>query len=316
MSFELRLVIIVLAAFTCSSVALAWLVAACWRRRLDSGPADRAAALIRLRLLPFGVGFAVAALTGIAYYRFEPRGIDESTGVVLITLAAAGAAFALHSLVRLFRMWLRTRRAVRDWLDGATPVTLAGISAPALAIDSPFPVVAVVGLFRPRLLIARSVLDACSPDELQAILAHEQGHIERGDNLRRLALGAAPDLLSWLPVSQHIQSAWLEAAEDAADDAVGRLGEDGRALLAQALIRVARLAVGSRRVTLPSSTLFRGETDNLDRRVRRLLAPATPTDRARSRWRGWLTACGAAVAACLALEDVHNVVEAAVTYLP
>lgn len=316
MTFELRFVVVVLAAFAWSSVAGAWIVAALWRRPLAGGAAERAAALVRLRLLPPGVGLVVATLAAIAYYRFEPRGIDESTGMILAALALTGAAFAGHSLVRVARLSLRTRKAVRQWMQGATPVELPGISVPALAINSDFPVVAVVGLFRPRLLIARSVLGACTDEELQAILTHEQGHIERSDNLRRLALGAAPDVLSWLPVSRRIQSAWLEAAEDAADDDVGRLGSDGRAVLAQALVRVAQLAVGTRPVTLPSSTLFRGENGDLERRVRRLLSPAAPAGKSSPHPTTWVAVCGATLVALFALEDVHNFVEAAVNYLP
>jgi Zn-dependent protease with chaperone function len=90
------------------------------------------------------------------------------------------------------------------WLRSAQPVTLAGISAPALVVESEFPVVSVVGLRRPRLVIARAVLDSCSNEELRAILAHEQGHIDRRDNLRRLLLSIAPDILNWLPVSERM----------------------------------------------------------------------------------------------------------------
>jgi Zn-dependent protease with chaperone function len=315
MSFELRFAIVVLAAFAWSSVAGAWIVAALWRRHLEARPADRATALVRLRLLPLAVGGTVATLAAIAFLRFEPRDITESIGGVLAALAAASAVFVVAAAVRLCRMWLRTRRAVRGWLATAEPVALSGISAPALVIDSPFPVVAVVGLFRPRLLIARSVMGACRRDELRAILAHEQEHIARGDNLRRLALGAAPDLLGWLPLSRRIQSAWLEAAEDAADDGARRLGADGRAVLAQALIRVARLASGTPPVELPASTLFRGASD-LDRRVRRLLEPAPPVPARRPRRFGWALAGGFVAVALLLLEDIHDLVEAAVTYLP
>ena len=124
----------------------------------------------------------------------------------------------------------------------AQPVTLAGISAPALVVDSDFPVVTVVGLRRPRLVIARSVLESCSDEELRAILAHEQGHIDRHDNLRRLLLSIAPDVLNWLPVSAKMFAAWRDAAEEAADDDAARTGADGRLRLASALVKVARLA--------------------------------------------------------------------------
>jgi beta-lactamase regulating signal transducer with metallopeptidase domain len=197
----------------------------------------------------------------------------------------------------------------------ARPVSLPGVSAPALVIDSAFPVVAVAGLVRPRLLIAKTVLDACSPEELRAILAHEQGHIDRRDNLRRLMLGAIPDVLAWLPLARRIQTAWLEAAEDAADDMAEALGSEGRAVLAQALLRVARLAPGAAPVSLPASALYRGES--LDRRIRRLLAPAAHAPAAGAAWiLRWGLGGVVLSLALLTLRDIHDLVEAAVIFLP
>jgi hypothetical protein len=51
------------------------------------------------------------------------------------------------------------------------PIALEGISIPAVAVDADFPIVAVAGVVRPRLIIARSVLASCSHEELRAVLA-------------------------------------------------------------------------------------------------------------------------------------------------
>jgi Zn-dependent protease with chaperone function len=117
-----------------------------------------------------------------------------------------------------------TRRLVRQWLVTAEAVSLPGISAPAFAVTSEFPIVAVIGWRRPRLIIARAVLASCSPDELRAVLAHEQGHIDRRDNMRRLLLSIAPDVLAWLPSSERLFIDWRDAAEEAADDDAARSG--------------------------------------------------------------------------------------------
>jgi Zn-dependent protease with chaperone function len=314
MTFEVRFVVIVLAAFAWSSVAASWLVAGIWRRRQRGRPVTAAATLLRLRLMPLGIGSTVALLAAIAFFRFEPRIEGESTGVVLVALAASSFAFAVSSAVRLWRISRITRRTVRGWMAGAEPLALEGITVPAFAIDATFPVVAVSGLIRPKLLIARSVLAACGDEELRAILTHEQVHIDRADNLRRLVLSAAPDVLAFFPLSGRIQSAWLQAVEDAADDGAGRrLGDAGRVVLAQALIRVARLASSVPPVTLPASALYRGE--NLDRRVRRLLAPPAAAV-ARPAWTRRGVAAALFAASLLALEKIHDVLEAAVTFLP
>ena len=85
--------------------------------------------------------------------------------------------------------------------------------------------------------------------------------------------------------------------------------------LAEALIRVARLVPpGSSPVMVPASALYRGE--NLDQRVRRLLGP--PAAAAVPLSAGWRAAVTTAIvlSAALALHAIHELLEAAVTFLP
>jgi len=313
MTFELRFLVIVLAAFAWSSLVASALVAWRWRRRLRAG--DDAGALVRLRLFPAAVGSATAALAAVAYLLFEPRGLlHEPLGIMLPALALSGGTLAAVAFAGVIRSYWITRRAVRAWTAAGETVRLPGITAPALVVASEFPVVAVIGWLRPTVIIARSVLDACTPEELRAILAHEQAHIDERDNLKRLALGHVPDPLTWTPLGRHIQAAWLQASEDAADDSVGRLGPEGRPLLAQALIRVARLVPPGARLTVPLSALYCGE--GLDRRIRRLLGPPSPPRPRQSPGRVRVAGVLLFASSVLALEAVHHTVEAAVAFLP
>ena len=75
---------------------------------------------------------------------------------------------------------------------------MPGLDVPAERIDSPFPIVALVGVLRPRLFVAATVLDSCTRQELQTVIAHEMAHARTLDNLRRLLLIAVPDPLAWL----------------------------------------------------------------------------------------------------------------------
>ncbi|HUF47415.1 MAG TPA: M56 family metallopeptidase [Vicinamibacterales bacterium] len=313
MTFELRLIVVVCAAFAVATLLGASLVPLVGRRAGRLAPAARADALLRARLLPPALGILTAALVAISWMRFEQRGL-EATGLLLPGLAVLGVATIGASAVRLTRLLRLTERTVNGWLVTATRRWLPGLSAPAFVIDVPFPVVAVVGIWRPRLVVARAVLDACTAEELDAVIAHEQHHVARRDNLRRALLAAVPDPLASLPLSRRLLADWREATEDAADDAVDRLGPHGRPLLAQALIRVARLApAGGWAGPLPASSLYRGE--GLDRRVRRLLGTVPAAGETSPRW----AAAGLGVAGILslsALDRVHYVVELAVTYLP
>lgn len=312
MTFDARLVVVVLATFAAMSLAATALVPLALRRTRGLSPDGRAAALLFARLLPVAVGTLAAMLVLAAYLRFEPRG-EEPTGILIRALAALALLSALGSAVRWVSMTWRTRRTIATWTRSARPVSLEGVGIPASVIDSPFPVVAVVGAFRPRLIVARSVLEACPAHELDAVLAHERHHVARRDNLKRAAMAAVPDLLSWLPVSTRIADGWREACEDAADDAAERAGAGGRLGLASALVRVARLAPPDSLVPSgPVSMLL--AFDGLERRVRRLLAPVAVAPRPRRPVAPALLA--GAACAFSSLGAVQRVIEIAVTHLP
>ena len=270
-------------------------------------------ALLTVRLLPTGSALFAMALAVLAFALFEPRG-HEATGLVLRALAGFGLVLLVHAFWRGWRLHRRTRRTLTQWMSSARPVTVPGIDLPIFMVDSTFPVVAVVGLIRQRIVIARSVLEGCAPDEVRAILAHEQIHIDRHDNVRRAIFATAPDVLSWLPISDRLQVAWHDRCEETADNGAGRLGDRGRVLLAQALIRVARLTPVPPSIhDLPASALYRGE--ELTRRIHRLLAPPPVAVAAPAHWLRYLVPL-AAIASILAIRPIHDLVEAAVTWLP
>ena len=315
MTFEERLIVIALAVFAtiCSAATLAVPLLA--RRLTEVPPAARASALLRLRLWPGIAAAGAMILAGASFFVFEQREYLESTGVMLPILAGLTLAFWCAGLLRALMLLISTRRLRRTWMASARPITLPDASVPAFAIVSSFPVVAVIGILRPRLMIAESVLSACTEAELGAIVAHENRHVRARDNLRRALIAFAPDCLSLLPLGRRLRRAWNDAAEEAADDAATTVGQHGRLLLAEALVRVARLGAPASSPALPASSLYRGES--LDRRVRRLLvpAPATAVDRA-VWWRRLLPFVAFAIACGFALEAVHVVVELAVTFLP
>jgi Zn-dependent protease with chaperone function len=314
-SFELRFVIVTFAAFAWAGLAGA-AVAVWWSRKPIGGAAvARASRVLCIRLLPPALAFSAAALAATAFAWFEPREAVESFGWVLSLLAAGGAALLVSTVVRAIAVAVSTRRLWRQWMATAEPIAVAGIDVPAYAVNTSFPVVAVVGFWRPRLVIARTVLGACTADELRAILRHERHHLERRDNLQRALLALSPDVLGLLPASRRLLRSWHEAAEDAADDFARRDADTTGVALAAALVKVARLAPsGTFAATLPASALYRGE--NLERRVRRLLQPATdaPVDRlART-----ILAIGAILVgtALLQLDRLHTAMETAVNLLP
>jgi hypothetical protein len=305
MSVELRILVVGFAAFATAGMAAALIVPAIAGCLTRGSGALRARRLASLRMFPSIIAAATGGVVLLAFAIFEPRQEDEYMGAAIPGLASFSLLLIAGSVWRARRLARATRALEQRWMSSATPIPLAGISVPAFAVEADFPIVAVVGWRRPRLLIARSVLASCSPDELTAVLAHEQGHIDR---------------LAWLPVSERMLAAWREAAEDAADDDAARTGTDGRVRLASALVKVARLAPGRRASGLmPASALYSG--DGLDRRVRRLLdPPLSGSERRAAPWRArvWRSALvlGGLAAAALALEGVHAAIEVAIHRLP
>jgi hypothetical protein len=312
-TFELRLVVVVGAAFAVAALAGAALVPLVHRRALRLAAGAPADALLRARLLPLALALVASGLVLGSWLLFERRGV-EAIGLVLPALALAGLLLIGSSVARFARLVLVTTRTVNDWLRTADELAVPALTTPAFVVDVPFPVVAVVGIWRPRLVVARSVVEACTPEEFGAVVAHERHHVERRDNLRRALVAAVPDPFAWLPASRQLLADWREATEDAADDAVDRLGAEGRPLLAQALLRVARLMpAGGWEGPWPVSTLYRAE--GLDRRVRRLLATAPPVPGGGSPWAAAVVLV-AGVSGLAALDRVHELVELAVTHLP
>jgi Zn-dependent protease with chaperone function len=314
MDFLLRCLVLTLAAFgatyalASAAVTLRWLVAA---RPAGPDAGRRADRLFRLRLAPAVIAAAVLAFAAIGLYRFESRQTDEVIGVVLWASACFGAACLGSAAWRLVAAHRSTRRLMGRWLAEAEPIRLGGVPLPAYRIHTGFPVVAVVGIFRPRLVIDALVLDGCTTDELHAILSHERSHIRRWDNLRRLAFAALP-----APWASGLQEAWIDATEEAADDLAVCGNADARVHLASALVRVARMASSGPtrwQSQLPASALYRG--DDVAHRVRRLIGRPAAAGRAVGRWPGLLLAT-ASVIAFAWQRELHDVMERVVAVLP
>lgn len=325
MTFALRILVLTLASVGVAALLASVVVALRWRMP-DGAAAQRAGRLWRMRLLPAAVAIATCVFVVIGLWRFEVRHDDEHVGWIVKVCAAMGALFLMAIVARIIRMHLETRRLLSAWLTNATRFDcpevpgLPRLTVPAYRIDTGFPVVAVVGVLRPTLVVDATVLDACSPQELSAILAHEHGHLHRWDNLRRAVFAATPDLLAWTSIGPALRHAWREATEEAADDVAASTSEDAGVHLADALIHVARIAQGTdtaasatfRATQLPASALYRGES--IERRVRRLLAPAEPGTPRRQHWAVAIMTT-AAVLAFAFQREIHDLMEVAVNGL-
>ena len=325
MSFWLLGAAVVLAVHLIAT-SLASLVVAhrhCRARSALAGlpPAARAGRLLRAALFPFAAGLACVALVVPAWLIYEPRDTQETPGLALVILAAAGLALIVVRVGGGARDALRTRRVVAFFRREGRE--LGGLPAPASRAVYAFPVAALSGLWRPRLLLAESVLGALRREELDAVVAHELAHAKARDNLKRLLLRFSPDPLALTSLGQRLRAEFVEAAEAAADaEACARVAPT---VLARAILKVARLVPPSGRLDLVLASLHHEDEGSLAARIRTLVetppaAPGQPTPAQRRAGSGGRFAIGLLIAtglagALAALPVVHQGLEGLVQLL-
>ena len=313
-AFLLHGVTLALVWFFALNVAVTLLVAAVAAYLTTRDAPRRPAFWLGLRLLPVAASVVfVAAVFVPSYLQYEPRDVFENFNAVLAVIAAAALLLCAVAARRGFMSWRRARRRVDGWLRIARPLALGDTRLPAYEVAVAAPMMALVGLRRPRLFVTRAVLDVLTGEELDAAVEHELEHWRARDNVKRLAMRAAPDLLALLPAGRAIERRWASASEHAADDgasasidAAQRAG--ARCALASALVKVARLTPPVTPLAEPISTLVDG--GDVASRVRRLLddRPA-PAERRPSLWAFLVAAMVAALAYSPLLSVVHEATE-------
>lgn len=243
-----------------ASLAAMWLwyalagLARRWR------PATRAQLLFSLRTLPVASAFlVVAALLVPAYIAYEPKPTGETVSLKLAGLAFLSMVGIALALWRGLASWRATRRLVHDWMRYAEPVSIENVPVPVYCVEHQFPVIAVVGVLRPRLFIARRIFGSLSSDELSAAVLHEIGHLAARDNLKRVLMRLCRDALVIVPVGRALDRAWAESAEAAADEHAAQRGSLVALDLAAALVKIARMVQEGTRPTMPAGAFLIGE---------------------------------------------------------
>jgi Zn-dependent protease with chaperone function len=275
---------VMLAALLSINALASVLAASVWR--LLATPARRLSARTRARILfamrvgPPSVAIISVVALLVSYLAYEPVATNEIVGKKLGALALISAIGVAVAIWRGLKSWTATRALVRQWLNGAEEIRIPQVNIPAFRIKHPFPVIAVVGSLRPRLFVAGHVLDSLSDEEMRAAIAHERGHVEAHDNLKRVLIRACRDMLTIVPCGRSIDRAWADNAEAAADEAAASRGSVVALNLASALIEIARMVPAGARPTMPVGTYLLGdEAEGVKGRVERLLDLAAAGER-------------------------------------
>ena len=230
--------------------------------------------IFMLRTFPIGLGIICVSMLLIpAYIEHEPRSGHEPVSLKLAIIACASALGLALALFRGLAAWRATTRLRSDWLRHAERIELPHIKIPSYRIQHQFPVIAIVGVLRPRLFIAEQVFTSLGPEELMAAIEHEAGHVVANDNLRRGLLRACRDVLVIIPSGRRLDRAWIEASEAAADEHAAGRGRRVALDLASALVKIARLIPAGVKPAMPAGAFFIAaeEVSGVKNRVRRLV---------------------------------------------
>ena len=216
-------------------------------------------------------------------------------GVLFLSLRFAGGLVTAQRLKRLetsptVDLWQKKLRVLCERLRVSRPVRLCE----SALVEVP----TVIGWLRPVILIPASAISGLSPEQLEALLAHELAHIRRCDYLVNLIQTTIETLLFYHPgvwwVSRQIRHEREHCCDDLAVAACGDVLTYARALAALEQMRV---------VTPQLAVAANG--GSLLVRIQRLLRRRTPS---RSGIQNWL-------AGFLALASVFGLLVAAETAL-
>jgi Zn-dependent protease with chaperone function len=305
------------AALSAAAAGIGWFIQRGLIRLRASSAPD---VLLLLKLAPGVVALFFTFVVFLpAHWRFEPEGAEESAGYTLVALGILGAFTLVLAVRRAVRDAGATRRVERGWRERASgPTMFLGAWLPVYGLPDASPIISLAGLVRPRVFVARPVVEAFTNDEMEVSLAHELAHHDTHDNLKRMLVACSPDLLGIWPSGRALERRWRALVEFAAD-ARAVAGREERALsLASALLKVARLAPAP--VSAAASGFYDGTL--LAARIDRLLSPGLgeePPHRLAPAWEVFLgsaTLFAALLVAEAAWFGVHLATEGLVRLLP
>lgn len=314
--YLVRLLSLSLACFFLVHTVLAMAVWAVSRRAIQRAerlrPKDGATLLLALRLLPAAAALAAVALLCVpSFLWLEPSETAEEAGLACLAAALLVGAVWLAAVARAAQGLVQSCRYRRTWKSVGQPAFVMEGWA-VWVVDAAAPVLALAGVVRPRILLSRGLMEALDPDQLRVALLHEQAHCRSRDNLKRLALLLAPQILPGWRAFHALERAWARITEWAADESAAGGDEQRRLALAEALVRAVRLGCAGIPAGPLAAALLEGPGD-LDARVQRLLEAPPERKSGRRYWRAAVGLAAAALAVLLlqpgTLYSVHWLLE-------
>ena len=185
--------------------------------------------------------------------------------IPLVTLAIWACGIGLIAFMRL-RGWQRIRAAVKSSVAVDLPAAVETRSSAGLLEPG------VVGLFHPILLLPAGLAKRLTAPQLEAVLAHENCHVRRRDNLTS-AIHMLVEAIFWFhPLIWWVGGRLVEERERACDEAVLRLGIESHEY-AQGILEICKSYLES-----PLSCVSGVTGSDLKKRIYTILSGRVPGD--------------------------------------
>jgi len=192
-----------------------------------------------------------------------------------IRLAGAPQASSGLPAILLLSVWLLgVAIGVIWWLRRWLHIRATQSAATLLHLNLPIPVMSssaklepgVFGIHKPVLLLPEGIAERLTPDQLEAVLAHELCHFRRRDNLTG-AIHMVVETIFWFhPLVWWIRARLVEERERACDDDVLNVVSDAR-VYAEGILNVCKFYLESPLVCVSGVT-----GSNLKRRIEEIMA--------------------------------------------
>jgi Zn-dependent protease with chaperone function len=257
-----------------------------WQAIALAGGLSMIGAMLVYGLEPIGDDL-LAGLRSLAgmVFRNEPTTALGFWHIFALSAAALLSAHLVFTLLLTYYKIQRQRRRHRELLALLASPSADGSRTMVISHDSPV-AYCLPGGARSVTVLSDGLMAALEPDELRAVLSHENAHLSQRHHLLLWAFAAWRQALPWLPTTRLAQETVNSLIEMLADDVA--LKTESKTTLIKAIAIVAsgapgapgapgaRMAFGEGDAGQPGATGGAGAMVTTASRVSRLLTPRPP----------------------------------------
>lgn len=222
-------------------------------------------------------------MTAIALICMGPQGKMSGlyTGWFSYVLALSSLAFFAVLCIKLAWGGWQSVKSTRNY----PLVNLTGKQARLLDTKALF--AGQIGFWQPELVLSQGLLQTLSPEQLETVIAHEQGHYHYRDTFWFFWLGWVRSCTAWLPYTEALWQELLILRELRAD--AHAASQVDPLLLAESLLLVVSSPPVSSEIFC--AALGSSGVDRLEQRIEALLAQPEPIPEVQLQsWNGFLLA--------------------------